>query len=715
MFWGWATTGDYNCDDPPKFPSLMTCARESDAYPAQEKDKADYRAIYEPNRVIERVSRPFAANVYAGRELGVVEFNFDARKVVVEESIELRRWNSNTWQLLHAFPADTGQIRFIARNQPMGLQRYRFFSTTQAQIKGQCYENDSDCDPYNNDTSATPIGFATDEITLTVKTDEPDIRAYILDLTIVGRGTVQQTPDLPTYGGAELVTLVAAPSVDIYKVDTNDDGNYDISEEATLSQFTGWTGDDAVWECGQNIHEYPILRCPVVMWSNMSITATFATIHHQLTISLDDAPGASSYPRKGLHTYTAGTLVRVRASWNASTHHFGSWNGCIQVLGTVCLVYMNEAKTVGLALNDGPAPVPIIPVPNIPVPGDPPDIDCPAGQELHNGRCRPEMPATVVQDKRVSQTTEYQWRLFAAGVPGAHPPNPAGTCYWELYQRERFALAEFETTWMWDNDDRRWVGTTVRIGLETDYMYDDWTSSGMRRELDCGQTGDGASGARSASLPAPPAAGSLPPGDYVLAWDGAWYRLAIPNGAQVRLRERTVSERLAMVFSIESGAEIVVVPSRIASDPPETDHPTLSAIVRSIRPENDPAQLPARAANRSCAEAPARDAQGALSLDLDTQWCAVVRGGGTVTVSLGTDELALTLSAAHSWLVLAAPQSGSIEATGIWIVERQSRSHLILDPATGGELSRRVAEGATEVPALFDALSSDDSGTDDDG
>ena len=33
--------GDYNCDDPPKFPSLMTCARESDAYPAQVKDLAD--------------------------------------------------------------------------------------------------------------------------------------------------------------------------------------------------------------------------------------------------------------------------------------------------------------------------------------------------------------------------------------------------------------------------------------------------------------------------------------------------------------------------------------------------------------------------------------------------------------------------------------------------------------------------------------------------
>ena len=60
--------GDYNCDFPPNFPSLMTCAAESDAYPAQKKDLADYRAIYEPNRVIERVSRPFAANVYAGRE-----------------------------------------------------------------------------------------------------------------------------------------------------------------------------------------------------------------------------------------------------------------------------------------------------------------------------------------------------------------------------------------------------------------------------------------------------------------------------------------------------------------------------------------------------------------------------------------------------------------------------------------------------------------------
>ena len=147
----------------------------------------------------------------------MVEFNFEAQKVVVEKSIELRRWNAQAekWQLLHTFPADTGQIRLIARNQPQGLQRYRFFSTTQAQIKGQCYDNDSDCDPDNNDTSGTQIGFATDEIALVVQTVEPRHPPLILDLTIVGRGTVEQTPDLPAYGGAELVTLVAAPSVDI--------------------------------------------------------------------------------------------------------------------------------------------------------------------------------------------------------------------------------------------------------------------------------------------------------------------------------------------------------------------------------------------------------------------------------------------------------------------------------------------------------------------
>ena len=330
-------------------------------------------------------------------------------------------------------------------------------------------------------------------------------------------------------------------------------------------------------------------------------------------------------------------------------------------------------------------------------------VTCPEGQERFNGRCRPTIPDPYVSVQKVGLTTvATEWRLFADGVPGAGTPNPPGTCYWILYQKDRYALAEFQTSYRWNGS--QWVldpATTMQIGLETDYIYTDWYATTTRFDTICPRSGDGA---RGASAPAPPPAGARPPGDYVVASDGAWYRYTIPNGANVTLQLRTVDERAELAFSLPSGAEVAVVPSQLASDPPETDDPTLASIVRSFRLEDDPARLPPGAENRTCAEAPSRDDAGALSLDLDAQWCTIVRGGGATTLMLGTDQLALSLSADHVWLVLAAPQSRSIEAAGIWIVDKQSRSHLILDPATGAELSRHIPEGNTELPALFDAM-----------
>ena len=329
-------------------------------------------------------------------------------------------------------------------------------------------------------------------------------------------------------------------------------------------------------------------------------------------------------------------------------------------------------------------------------------VTCPAGQELFNGRCRPTRPPTTTAIERVPRTTEYEWRLFADGVPGAYPPDKSGTCYFELYQRDSYVLAEVQTSWTWDEGSRQWVATKLQIGLESVYMYTGWSSSGNRVDAICPGSGDGATGARGA--PAPPPVGSRPPGDYVMALDGAWYRYTVPDGANVTLQLRAVGERADLVFTLASGAKVAVVPSQLASDPPVTDDLTLAAIVRSFRLEDDPAQLPPGAENRTCAEAPSRDDAGALSLDLDAQWCTIVRGGGATTLMLGADQLALSLSADHVWLVLAAPRSSSIEAAGIWIVDKQSKSHLILDPATGAELSRHIREGNPELPALFDAM-----------
>ncbi len=380
-------------------------------------------------------------------------------------------------------------------------------------------------------------------------------------------------------------------------------------------------------------------------------------------------------------------------------------NGALTVLATgTCTIVATAAMTANYHEATAQASVSIRPRSTGGGGTDTGTPVCATGQELFNGQCRPTRPLPVVSEEQVGRTiADSQWRLFADGVPGAGSPDQAGTCYWILYQKDRYALAEFETSYRWNGS--QWVldpATKMKISLESDYIYTDWYATTNRFDTSCPGSGDGARGARSA--PTPPPAGARPPGDYVVASDGAWYRYTIPNGANVTLQLRTVDARAELAFSLPSGAEVAVVPSQLASDPPETDDPTLAAIVRSFRLEDDPARLPPGAENRTCAEAPSRDDVGALSLDLDAQWCAVVRGGGAVTVSLGTDQLALTLSSARGWLVFAAPQSRSIEAAGIWVVERQSRSHLILDPATGSELARHIPEGNTDLPALFDAM-----------
>ena len=226
-----------------------------------------------------------------------------------------------------------------------------------------------------------------------------------------------------------------------------------------------------------------------------------------------------------------------------------------------------------------------------------------------------QKPAPVVTIEEVGRTTvASEWRLYADDIPGALPPNPPGSCYWEYWQQDRYALAEFETDWKWDSASGKWVldpTTKIQIGAETDYIYE-WYFTGYR--LDCGLT------AGAGTPPAPPT-GALP---------------AAPR--------------------------------------------------------------------RTCAESPPRADGGALSLDLDAQWCSIVRAGGELTARYGEWQVSLDLPSDRNWLVLAASQSESTEVVGLWIIDWQSKSHLILDPTTGVELSRRLAEGAGGLAVVLDAV-----------
>ena len=318
-------------------------------------------------------------------------------------------------------------------------------------------------------------------------------------------------------------------------------------------------------------------------------------------------------------------------------------------------------------------------------------------------RPRPPQPDPVVTTERVGQRTEYDWQPYG-DYEDWSPPDTPGTCYYLAFQRHRYRLAEFETSWRFDAGAWVWrlnPASKRQIGLETGEIVTPWVETAIRHTVTCPDPAQGVSGA---SAPTAPPAGTLLPGDYVTAWGGEWFAFSVPSDARVQWTNRTVGEQEAMVFSVAGGAEIVIIPSQIAANPPTSDDATLSAIVESFRAETDPAKLPASAQQQTCVEAPARDDARALSLDLDAQWCSVVSSGGELSVRYGADRISLTVPAGRVWLIFAAAQSESAAAAGIWVMERQSKAYVILSPTDGSELERHVPADATGLPALLDAI-----------
>ena len=316
-------------------------------------------------------------------------------------------------------------------------------------------------------------------------------------------------------------------------------------------------------------------------------------------------------------------------------------------------------------------------------------------------RPRPEKPAPKVTTEEIDREIfKFKWRLYG-DYPGWEAPDVPGTCYAQLYQQDRYRLTEFETSWTFDESKWMWVldqSTKVQIGLETGWIYSDWFVTNTRYTVPCRMDNAAVAGASA------PPADALLPGDYTMAWGGEWYSFTIPSGAEVSLTNRAVGEQTAMVFTAADGAEIVVIPAQLSTNPPTSDSAALTAIVTSFRAETDPAELPADAERRTCADSPPSDDAGALNLDLDAQWCAVVSSGSEVTMRYGEERLSLTIPAERTWLIFIAPQSGSTEAVGIWVMDRQSKAYVILNPATAAELARHTPTPAEGLPAHLNAI-----------
>ena len=398
--------------------------------------------------------------------------------------------------------------------------------------------------------------------------------------------------------------------------------------------------------------------------------------HNQATLNWNQVTGASGYEVK--RTEGSGETTPGPAA-TTSSHPFGGLSSSTRYTFYVrAKLSTNDAVTSAWAraqetTSSRPAPPP---------------------------RPRPPQPDPEMTEEEVGRTAvrEYWWPF--GDFEGGGTPNPPGTCYLELYRLDRYAMATFETSWKFDTSSWEWVldpSTKVQVGLESEYIYE-WVLIGRRMPFPCPTGDDGVSGASA------PPAGVLPAGSYVRPWGGEWYSFTIPSGAEVRLSSRKIGEQEAMVFSVAGDAEVVIIPAQVATDRPTSDNATLAAIATSFREETDPAKLPSAAERRTCADAPSRDDAGALSLDLNAQWCLVVSSSGAVTVRYGEERLSLAVPTGRVWLIFAASQSESVDAAGIWIMDRQSKAYVILNPADGAELRRHAPADAEGLPALLDAI-----------
>jgi hypothetical protein len=137
------------------------------------------------------------------------------------------------------------------------------------------------------------------------------------DLTIAvdpsGAGTTNPAVGTNTYQEGAIVDILASP--------------------ASGYEFVEWSGDCT----GSG-------TCQVNMSGDKSVTAHFAQITHQLSVSVDPALGGTTDPAVGDHVYADGVSVTITAMPNEN-YIFDHWSGDCTGSGA-CNVLMNADKSV---------------------------------------------------------------------------------------------------------------------------------------------------------------------------------------------------------------------------------------------------------------------------------------------------------------------------------------------------------------------------------
>ena len=231
------------------------------------------------------------------------------------------------------------------------------------------------------------------------------------------------------------------------------------------------------------------------------------------------------------------------------------------------------------------------------------------------------------------------------------------------------------------------------------YSFGAWENTGTTRLCPLQRRSEGATTA------------DLPAGDYIMQWGEVRFAFTVPAGGLSLTGRLTGSGDELAVFSVKVSTELVVDPASLSADTTanaalftEVTDSSLIALAATLRRVEDSAPNPSEtvsAESGECSEA-SMPAEGATAIALGERSCAIMFGGGTVTVTAGELALSLSLPATQDWLLLRHTTADGVLA--LTLVELASAASLTLSFADAGELGRQVGSEAAAIGLLFDQI-----------
>ena len=199
----------------------------------------------------------------------------------------------------------------------------------------------------------------------------------------------------------------------------------------------------------------------------------------------------------------------------------------------------------------------------------------------------------------------------------------------------------------------------------------------------------------------------LSAGVYELELEGQRILFDVPDSTQVVMTWQQSDEGMQeVVLTSGKDEELVIGSDALSGDERArsarfagTSNATLRAIVDSLRAPQT-ATTATVSTTTTCTVVEAGE-DGTSSVNLDTDSCAHLSQGGTVTVSRDGQSRSFVVSSEREWLAI-----GSSDSAAVTFIDIVTGSAITLSLSDGSEVRRHVPEGASELAPLFDAMRS---------